>query len=188
MTTEEAHQLLSRNLKNPNLVKHCLATKASMKALYRRLNPDFKKEEEEKWALVGLLHDIDYEMAKGQPEKHGLLFFDKEPGVIPLEIETAIKAHNPQTGIEAKKPMEWAIRCVDQLTGIIVAAALVHPDKKISSINTDFVLNRFKEKSFARGAHRQSILLCEEKLGLPLKEFVDITLKAMQDISESLEL
>lgn len=84
--------------------------------------------------------------------------------------------------------MDWAIYCCDQLTGLIVAAALVHPDKKLASLNVEFILNRMKQKDFAKGATREQILLCEEKLGIPLNEFIDITLHAMQGISKDLEL
>jgi predicted hydrolase (HD superfamily) len=84
--------------------------------------------------------------------------------------------------------MDWAITSCDQLTGLIVAGALIHPDKKLSSITPDFILKRFSEKAFARRANRDSILLCESKLGIPLDEFVSITLTAMQGIHEDLGL
>jgi len=191
MTREEAYALLTKYLKNPNLLKHSLAAEAAMKALYFRLVPPGEQHYtvEEKWGITGLLHDVDYEMAKDHPEKHGLMIFDKEPGKIPDDIAYAIKAHNYQrTNVLPKSTMDWAIVCCDQLTGLIVASALIHPDKKLASIDADFVLKRMGEKSFAKGADRHSIKLCDEKLTMSLEEFVTITLKAMQKISKELEL
>ncbi len=198
MTRQEAYQILTKYLTNKNLIKHCLATEATMKALYKRLTPKdaYDPSVEEKWGITGLLHDADYELAKGQPEVHGLLLFDPNlAGAKPLEnpieedIAYAIRAHNYQnTKVMPKSPMDWAITSCDQLTGLIVAAALVHPDKKLASISLEFILNKFNEKSFAKGADRGSILLCSEKLGMSLSEFIEITLKAMQSISGDLAL
>lgn len=189
MTRDEAYTILTKYLTNPNLLKHSLAAEAAMKAIYQRLykNASYVPLDEEKWGITGLLHDVDYEMAKGQPEIHGLLLFEKEQN-IPVDIAQAIKAHNPQTNKEPITVMDWAIRCVDQLTGLIVTATLVHPDKKLAFITPDFILNRMNEKSFAKGADRTPIKMCEEKLKIPLKEFVEITLKAMQGISNELGL
>ncbi|HEX7042035.1 MAG TPA: HD domain-containing protein [Patescibacteria group bacterium] len=184
MTRQTAWEILSKYLKNPNLIKHSLATEATMRALAPRYEGDV-----EEWGVVGLLHDADYERSKGHPEEHGLLLFKLEPNSIPAVIEHAIKAHNFEfTKIAPESPMDWAIYCCDQLTGLIVAAALVHPDKKLASLNVEFILNRMKQKDFAKGATREQILLCEEKLGIPLNEFIDITLHAMQGISKDLEL
>jgi len=188
MSRTEAYLILVKYLKNPNLIKHSLAAEAAMKMLYRKLNQQpYNPQTEEMWGIVGLLHDADYELSAGTPEIHGLLLFEKEP-LIPQDIEYAIKAHNPSTKIEPKSKMDWAIRTVDQLTGLIVAAALVHPDKKLASLTPQFILNRMKEKTFAKGADRTQIKLCEEKLGIPLNEFIAITLLAMQGISTQLGL
>lgn len=187
MKREQAYEILTKYLTNPNLIKHSLATEAAMLALYKRLNKSTDAQQEEMWGIAGLLHDADYELAKGKPEIHGLLLFEKEPN-IPLAITDAIKSHNPATNIAPKSPMDWAIRCVDQLTGLIVAATLIHPDKKLASITPEFVLKRMDEKSFAKGADREPIKMCHEKLGIPLPEFVQITLTAMQSISADLGL
>ena len=84
--------------------------------------------------------------------------------------------------------MDWANTCCDQLTGLIVACALVHPDKKLASLTPEFILKRMKGKSFAKGADRKPILMCEEKLGIPLKDFIEINLSAMQSIRNDLGL
>jgi len=205
MTREEAYKILTIYLKNKNLIKHCLAAEAVMRALAKELrfnppageagNKDLRINEE-KWGITGLLHDADYELSKGHPEKHGLLLFDpdsigieKEPNKIPEDIAHAIKSHNYEnTKVQPQSLMDWAITCCDQLTGLIVACALVHPDRKLASLTPEFILKRMKEKSFAKGADRKPILMCEEKLGILLKEFVEINLKAMQSISADLGL
>lgn len=193
MTRPEAYTILTKYLHNKNLIKHCLAAEATMKALYKRLTPEDERtsEDEEKWGIVGLMHDADYELAQktDQLEKHGLLLFDHEKGTIPEDIAHAIKAHNyMNTKVMPENKMDWSIETCDQLTGLIVAAALIHPDKKLASITPEFVLNRFGEKAFAKGANREAIKLCEEKLGIPLDEFVKIALHAMQGISTELGL
>lgn len=190
MTRDEAYKILITYLKNPNLIKHCLATEATMRALYKKLMPQpYDAAMEETWGITGLLHDADYEIAKGHPKLHGILLFQKEPNKIPPEIAYAIKSHNYQnTKVMPQNIMDWSITCCDQLTGLIVACALIHPDKKLASLTPEFVLNRFNEKSFAKGADREVIKLCEEKLNIPLLEFITITLTAMQGISIPLGL
>lgn len=191
MTRDNAYKILTKYLTNKNLIKHCLAAEAVMKALARKLR--IRNHElgidEDKWGITGLLHDADYELSKNKPESHGLLLFEKEKNTIPDDIAHAIKSHNfENTKVLPQSLMDWGITCCDQLTGLIVACALVHPDKKLASLIPEFVLKRMKEKSFAKGAERKPILMCEEKLGIPLKEFVELNLKAMQSISSDLEL
>ncbi len=184
MTRDQAYLILNKYLTNKNLIKHCLAAEATMRALAR-----YFKEDEETWGITGLLHDADYEMSKGHPEKHGLLLFEKEINTIPGNITQAIKAHNYEyTKVNPQYRMDWAITCCDQLTGLIVAATLIHPQKKLSEVDVDFIMNRLKKKDFAKGADRKPIYLCEEKLGIPLQDFIQITLTAMQGISNELGL
>ncbi len=184
MTRQTAYEILTKHLTNPNLIKHSLAAEATMRALAPRLGG-----EAEEWGITGLLHDADYDKSKGNPEEHGLLLFKLEPNSIPTNIEHAINAHNYEfTKIVPKNSLDWAITCCDQLTGLIVAAALIHPDKKLASLTPEFVINRINQKDFARGAKRDPIYLCQEKLGIPLEEFVSITLKAMQGIHDALGL
>jgi len=194
MTHDEAFQLLTKYLTNKNLQKHCLACEAIMKGLYRHLTPKNEQnpEDEEKWGVVGLLHDIDYEVAQKENtlNKHGILLFEKgELDMLPEDISYAIKAHNfHDTGVEPKSQLDWSIIVCDRLSGLITAAALILPEKKLATLTVESVLKRFKEKSFAKGANRESILLCEPKLNIPLSEFVEISLKAMQSISDDLGL
>jgi putative nucleotidyltransferase with HDIG domain len=184
MEREKALNLLKENLKNQNLIKHSLAVEAGMMALAK-----YFKENEEKWAIAGLLHDIDYEKTKGDPNLHSKIGAKilEEMG-LDKEICEAILTHNEAHGILPLTKMAKALFCLDPLTGLIVAATLVLPSKKLNDLKADNVLNRFKEKSFARGANREIIKKCEEYLGLPLEKFVEIVLKAMQEISEQLGL
>src|SRR5258708_32509426 len=172
MSREKAYQLLTKYITNKNLIKHCLAAEAVMKALYKRLTPQKLQtaQDEEKWGISGLLHDVDYEVAQKENllDKHGILLFERGEITLPEDIEHAIKAHNYHgTNVMPENTMDWSITACDQLTGLIVAGALIHPDKKLASITPEFILKRFSEKSFARGANRESIMLCEEKLGIP---------------------
>ena len=184
MTREDAYQILTKHLTNPKLIQHSLAAEAAMRALAKHFNAD-----PETWGITGLLHDADYEKAKGHPEEHGLLLFQLEPNTIPTVIEHAIESHNYQfTQVLPNTLMDWSITCCDQLTGLIVAATLISKDKKLAKITPEFVLKKMKEKSFAKGADRQQIYLCEEKLQIPLEEFVTIVLQAMQGIASQLGL
>jgi len=189
MTRDEAYKILNEFIKNKNLVKHHLACEAVMRALYRRLNTEQNSADEEKWGLVGLLHDADYELTKDTPEKHAIVLEEKIGDKLPKDVMHAIQSHNgDRNGVMPQNLMDWSIYCCDELTGLIVAAALVHPDRKLSSIDVNFITNRFNENSFARGADREMIKKCGEKLGIPLPEFIDINLKAMQTISKDLDL
>ncbi len=190
MTRNDAYTILTKYMTNQNLLKHSFAAEAAMKEIYDYLySTSLDPQMRETWGITGLLHDADYEMAKGRPEVHGLLLFEKETDTIPEDIAHAVKAHNYEyTKVMPETPMDWGIACADQLTGLIVACALVHPDKKLASITPEFVVKRMKEKSFAKGADRKAIYLCEEKLGIPLEQFVAIVLRAMQKIATDLGL
>jgi hypothetical protein len=183
MERKEALELMKQKVKNKNLQNHCLAVESVMKALAERFNEDV-----ELWGLAGLLHDIDYDKTKDDPAKHSIIgaemLAEKD---LPEELIYAVKVHNDYHGLPRKTLMDKALFASDPLTGLIVAAALIKPDKKLEAIDADFLVNRFKEKSFARGANRETISTCSE-LDLELKEFMAIGLKAMQDISDELGL
>ena len=189
MDRTKAYQLLTTYIQNPNLIKHHLATEAVMCWLCQKFYKDAKPELIEKWGVVGLLHDADYERTKDIPEKHGLMMEERLRGEIPEDILYAIKAHNwHNTKAEPLSLMDWSMYCCDELTGLIIASALVHPQRKLAALDTDFVLNRMKEKSFAKGADREHMKMCETKLKIPLRDFVEIALKAMQSIGSELGL
>lgn len=181
MEREEALGLLKQHLKNKNLIKHCLSVEACMKAAAARLGHDPAP-----WGLAGILHDMDYEVTEKSPELHTTETIKLLGGMdIAPEIIHAIRAHAAKVPCET--PMDWAIYSIDPLTGLIIAAVLMHPDKKLKSVDLEFIKRRYKEKSFAKGARREEI---EESrnLGLDLDEFISICLAAMQDISADLGL
>jgi predicted hydrolase (HD superfamily) len=189
MTRDEAYQILLSLVKNENLIKHHLACEAAMKALYKRLIPKQILQDEEDWGIVGLLHDADYEFCKKHPEKHTLILEEKIGDKLDPKLMYAIKSHNWQnTGIIPKSRLDWSIYCCDELTGIITAATLIHPEKKIEFVSEDFLMNRFNDPTFAKNANRAPILMCEKELTIPVKEFFEIVLKAMQAISTELGL
>lgn len=159
------------------------ATEAVMRKLAERFN-----EDADKWGLAGLVHDIDYEETAQNPEKHSLVGAEmlSELGYDD-DIVYTVKVHNEYHGLERKSKMDQALYVSDPVTGLIVAATLISPSKKIANIDRDFVLNRFGEKSFARGANREQIQACKE-IGLSLEEFIDISLDAMKGISSELGL
>lgn len=186
MTREEALQLVRQYVKNENSVKHMLATEAIMRDLASRFN-----ENVEKWGLAGLVHDIDMEEIdyRNEPTKHGPRSVEilKENGLNDEEVLGAVLAHNETLGGERLTKIEKAIHCVDPLTGLVVAATLVMPSKKLADVTTENILNRYKEKNFARGANREIIVRCSE-LDLSLEEFCRIGLLAMQGITGELGL
>jgi len=176
-----ALDLLNEHVKTKNLVKHCIAVEAIMKALATRFN-----ENAELWALAGLLHDLDYEYTKDKPDLHGLKTVEiLESYDVPKEVLDAILAHCEKK--ERETLMEQAIYVADPTSGFIVAAALITPEKSLSVIDVDFLNRRFKEKLFAKGANRQQMMECE-KMGLSLNEFFEISLEAMKAISKDLGL
>jgi putative nucleotidyltransferase with HDIG domain len=181
MNRDEALSLLQQHLKNKNLVKHSLAVEACMRALAERLN-----QNAEKWGLAGILHDLDYEITEKSPELHTkeTVKILEDKGV-EQEIIRTIQAHAGQ--VECKNAMEWSIFAIDPLTGLIIAATLMHPSKKLSEIDLGFVERRYKEKSFARGARREDIEQIKN-IGLDLDEFIGICIGAMQGISGDLGL
>ena len=183
MTREEALNSVKANVENENLIKHMLATEAIMRALARRLG-----EDEEEWGLTGLLHDIDMELTEGDMNIHSKLGADlaRELGASET-IAHAILCHNEAHGIPRETELDKALFCADPLTGLIIAAALVRPDKKLAGLEGKSVRKKFKEKSFAAGVDREQISLCNQ-IGLEFDEFIELGLKAMKGIAATLGL
>ena len=183
MTREEAFNSVKANVENENLVKHMLATEAIMQALARRFG-----EGEDEWGLTGLLHDIDVELTGGDMNEHSKLGADLVMELGASEtMAHAILSHNETHGIPRETQLDKALFCADPLTGLIIAAALVRPDKKLAGVEAKSVRKRFKEKSFAAGANREQIALCSE-IGLELDEFIELGLGAMKGIADDLGL
>lgn len=189
MKREDALKILEELGNSPNMANHGKAAGFAMAALYdyfksKNQNPELARKD---WEIVGLLHDADYEKTNKSLELH-----TEETTKLLNQINAdktiidAIRGHcdkSPRDTLIAK-----SIYAVDELTGLIVACALVQPDKKLKSVTVVSVLRKFKDKSFAAGANRDQIKTCEEKLGILLEEFTSITLKSMQEKSEELGL
>jgi len=181
MTRDECLSLVKENCSNRNLIKHMLAAEAVMRGLAERLGEDV-----EAWGTAGLVHDLDYDETADDPDRHGLVSAEKLEGLgFTEEIVHAVKAHNEHVPRESR--MDKALYACDPVTGLIVAAALMHPSKKLAEIDVAFVMRRFGEKRFAAGANRDAIRTCDT-LGLALEEFVGIAIEAMQGVSEDLGL
>lgn len=188
MTREEAYALVTEWTKNKNLIKHMLAVEAIMRSFARHFN-----EDEEVWGLAGLLHDTDYELFKDtDPKKHPSKIFDElEKRQVDQRIVDAIKAHAwgwRDDLPEPKTKMEWSLYCCDDLSGFIIACALVRPDKKLESVTLESLQKKWGQKSFASGVKREHAELSKEKLDINLEEFLMLSLKAMQAIHEKLGL
>lgn len=153
----------------------------------------FFREDEEKWGLAGLIHDVDYELTKDNAQKEHTkkaLEWLKELDAH-VDIYNAVASHAWNYVDGAPKPktkMAWSLYTCDELTGLIVAVALVKPDKRLSSVTQESVLKKWRQPSFASGVDRSQIEECETRLGIDLPEFIQIALTAMQNIHEDLGL
>lgn len=180
MEREKALELLHAHIKNPRMIMHCLASEAVMRALARHFG-----EDEDKWGLAGLLHDLDVEFTNANPTTHGptaAAWLD-EMGVDP-EITDAIRMHNEMaTGLPRTTRLQHALAAGETITGLISATVLVYPDKNILSVKPKSIVKRMKEKAFAASVKRENILECEE-IGIPLDQFAAMALLAMQQMPE----
>jgi putative nucleotidyltransferase with HDIG domain len=177
----QAISLIREHVSNENLLKHMFATEAVMRAVARDQGQD-----EELWGLAGLLHDLDAEQTT--VESHGVKGAEilTEEGLSP-EIIHAVRAHNGENnGETAQTFLARALLPVDQVTGLITAAALIRPDKLLT-LTTDSVLKRFKEKRFAAGVIREQISRCQD-INYDLPYFITLALDAMKDVHEQLGL
>lgn len=183
MTREDAIAILGEFVKNPNLKKHMLAVEAAMRSYAQRLKGDPNE-----WGMVGLLHDFDWEVhpsmedhpSKGQPilEERG----------VPASIRRAILCHAKHTGAKPESPMEKAIFACDELTGLIVAVALVMPTKRLADVTVESVMKKMGQKAFAAKVNRGEIHEGAAMLAIPLAEHIGNVLHAMQDIHDELGL
>lgn len=184
ITKEKALELLHSKMQSQNLRKHCYSVGAVMSSLAKKFGQD-----ENLWEITGLIHDVDYEeFPKNHPEE-GLKVLKDEN--YPEEVVDAVAAHAWGYHKDSPQPqtkMDWSLYCCDELTGLIVACALVRPDKKLASVDVASVQKKWNQKSFAAGVDRKQIELCEEKLGIKLNDFIAIALTAMKGISEKLGL
>ncbi len=181
ISREKALELVRRH-RNDNLFKHCLASEAVLRAMAARLGEDV-----EKWGLAGLLHDLDSEshpdLAVHTRETVRIL---TEQGVN-FGIIEAVRLHNPTAhpGETRTTVFQHALAAGETITGLVTATALVQPDRKLASVKAKSVRKRMKEKAFARGASRETIMECE-MIGIPIAEFCELSVAAMQGVADSL--
>ncbi len=174
----------SNGVKSPNLKKHMMAVAAAMEFYARKFGQD-----ENRWWIVGLLHDVDYEKYPdykngGHPYKAVEFLSDK----LDEESLNAILGHATYTNTPRETKMAKTLFAVDELTGMITAVALVKPEKKLSAVDVNSVKKRFKEKKFAAGVNREEIIQGAQDLGVPLDEHIQNVIDAMINISSELGL
>jgi putative nucleotidyltransferase with HDIG domain len=172
-----------------SLRRHMLAVEAAMRAYARKFG-----EDEERWGMAGLLHDFDYEQhpnpeAKADPNEHPL-FGAKilEEHGYPEDIIYAIKTHADYLNLPRLSTMDKTLYAVDELTGLITAAALVRPDKSIAGLEARSVRKKMKDKAFARGVNREDVIRGAENLGVELDEHISLVIEAMRGIADELGL
>lgn len=177
---EEALALVKENVDNDNLIKHMLAVEAVMRRLARHFS-----EDEDLWGITGLLHDLDYSSTVNDFQRHGHLTCEMLRDQLPPEALHAILAHPAHVPAESK--FDWSLYCADPVTGLITAAALMHPSHSLQQLPVKSVKKRFKDKRFAAGADRDQISSCG-KIGIELDDFLALALGAMTGIADELGL
>ena len=182
-TREEAWALLTEYTQSESLRKHALAVEAAMRAYARAWG-----ENEDQWAVVGLLHDFDYERfptLEDHPFRGAEILREKG---YPPEMVSAILAHAPHTGEPRETLLAKTLFAVDELTGLITAVALVRPSKKVAEVTPKSVKKKMKDKAFARAVNREEILEGAELLGVEFGEHVTKVVDAMTGIAAELGL
>jgi len=182
-TYEDALKLLFEYTESENLRKHAFAVESAMRAYARKFG-----EDEEKWAIVGLLHDFDYEKFPS-PDQHPWVGSKilEERG-FPEDIRKAILGHADYTGVPRDTLMAKALYACDELCGFITAVALVRPNKKLEEVTVESVKKKLKDKAFARSVNRNDIYKGAEELGIPLDEHIQFVIDAMKSIADKLGL
>jgi putative nucleotidyltransferase with HDIG domain len=183
MNREDAWALLCEYTKNPGLRKHGLAVEAAMRAYARKYG-----EDEEKWAIVGLLHDFDYEVhptLDQHPIEGSKILRQKG---YPEDVIYAVLCHADHLELERKSLMDKAIYAVDELTGLITAVALVKPGKSLAEVDAPSVRKKMKDKGFARSVNRDDIVRGAAALGVDLDEHVAFVIEAMKPAAGELGL
>lgn len=181
ISRENAYKLLNRYIQNANMIKHSLASEAVLRAIALKLDRD-----REEWGMAGLLHDIDVEITNADPYKHGPYAAGILAGLLSPEAIDAIVMHNElATGKERTTVFQHALAAGETITGLIMATAMVYPDKNLASVKAKSITKRMKEKAFAASVKRENILECE-LIGIPINDFAEMALTAMQEISEEL--
>jgi len=178
-TREQALALLDQYITIPGLKKHCLAVEATMRYFARK-----NGEDEEKWGVIGMLHDMDYEKF---PEAHCFKIAEILQGW-PADYLRAIQSHGWKicTDVEPVSQLEKTLYAIDELTGLIIATVLVKPSKSVLDVDTASVMKKFKTAGFAAKIDRTVVQQGAEKLGVPLEELVTQTIAALQESADAL--
>lgn len=182
-TREQAWEMLTQHMKDEGLLKHSLAVEACMRHYARRYG-----EDEERWAVTGLLHDLDYEKHPS-PEEHpavgaGML---RDLGY-PEDIVQAVAGHADHMQVPRETVMAKALYAVDELAGFVTAVALVRPSKKVADVKVRSVKKKMKDKAFARNCDREQMLRSAEELGESFDDHVALVIEAMSEVADSLGL
>lgn len=181
MDRQDAWDTLCEFTKSESLRKHGLAVEAAMRAYARRYG-----EDEERWGIVGLLHDFDYEMhptADAHPLEGAKIL--RQRGW-PEDIVHAVLCHADYLGLEHRSLMDRAIYAVDELTGFIIAVALVRPNKSIEEVDGAAVRKKMKDKAFARSVNRDDIIKGAQVLGVDLDEHIAFVIEALKPVAKEL--
>src|SRR2546427_3396999 len=181
MTRDEAWELLCEHTKSEGLRKHGLAVEAAMRQFARRSG-----ENEESWAIAGLLHDFDYERdPQGHPQNGKPIL---EQAGVPGTIVHAVQSHADHTGVPRVTAMEKTLYAVDELTGFVIAVALVRPSKAVRDVDAAAVRRKMKDKAFARAVSREMMLKGALDLGVPFDDLVSEVVRALDEAGEPLGL
>lgn len=183
MSRDEAWQILCEWTQSENLRRHALAVEACMR-YYARLFG----EDEERWGVVGLLHDMDYERYPSLEEHPFRAMEYLRARGVSEDIIRAVGAHADHTGIPRQSRMEHAIFACDEISGFVIAVALVRPNRSLDEVDVRAVLKKMKDKAFARGVSRDDLLRGAEELGLPFEEHVQHVINALKPIASQLGL
>ncbi|WP_018132673.1 HDIG domain-containing metalloprotein [Effusibacillus pohliae] len=182
-TREDAWRLLNQYTKSPSLIKHALAVETSMRAYAAKFGGDV-----EKWRIVGLLHDFDYEQYPS-PADHPFRGCEilRQMGY-PEDVIHAILAHAEYSGAVRESLMDKTLFAVDELSGFVMAVALVRPTKSIFDVDVKAVKKKLKEKAFAKGVSREDVYKGAEELGVDLDEHIQFVIEALQTRADELGL
>jgi putative nucleotidyltransferase with HDIG domain len=183
MTRSEAWCLLTEFTQSESLRKHALAVEACLRAYARKFG-----EDEERWAVVGLIHDFDYEKyptAEEHPYKGNQILAERG---VDEEIRRAIMSHADYTGVTRESRLEKTLFACDELAGFITATALIKPGKSLAEVDAKSVRKRMKDKAFARAVSRDDIINGAAGLGVDLDEHIAFCIEAMQGVAKELGL
>jgi putative nucleotidyltransferase with HDIG domain len=180
-TRDEAWALLCEHTKSEHLRKHALAVEAAMRHLARRYGGD-----DETWSVTGLLHDFDYERDPAGHPQNGKPIL--EQAGVPATIVHAIQTHGDHLGLPRVSELEKALYAVDELTGFVIAVALVRPSKRVAEVNATSVRKKMKDKAFARAVSRDMLVKGAEDLGMPFDELVAEVTAALAAAADRLGL